>query len=145
MPKRKEPGRIKKWLWRLRPPKPGKKKEFEQQKFVPFEKKKVEGKVYFEAAKQWEAAKKACKGNPQFAYFLSAFYRELEHPLLLKESKEEKHHFEQRQSDRERDWKVRKEPMDEVKRRTFVTSISPQEAAQELLLLGSMTPKARMR
>ena len=141
MRKKKQPGRLKKWWWKLWPPSPGKTKAFDQKKFVPHKTKMVEGETYYDASKQWEAAKEACKGNPKFAYFLSELYGELEHPLLLKQTQEERHNFEQRQRDRERDWELRKEPMEEAKRRTFVTSITPAQAAQELLVLGAMTPR----
>ena len=143
MPKRKQPGALKRLWWRFRPPRPAKKKAFERKKLVPFEEKVVEGKTYLEASKQWNAAKEACKGDQNLAYYLSEIYRELGHPLLLKETREERHHFEQRLRDRERAIDAGVPVPEEITPQTFVKSITPEDAAKELLVLGAMTPRPK--
>ena len=112
---------------------------------VPSNIKMIGKETYYEAASEWKAAKEHCVSDPQLAAVLAEKYRNLEHPLLLQERQEEKHLFEQRQRDAERQAEISGRPVREVERRVFPVTLKPEDAAAQLLILGSRTPKPKIR
>jgi hypothetical protein len=143
MPRRRKTGLWKRIFETVKSVSRGRKAKL--QTLVPSEKKVVEGRTYYLAAQQWKAAKAQCVSNPRLAAQLAELYRKLDHPLLLQETREDKHLVEQRQRDRERALDAGLKEVEEVKPRIFVKSLKPEDAANQLLVLGSKTPKPKLR
>ena len=115
-------------------------------KLIPFETKVFEGHgILYDAVKQWTAAKQACASNPRLAAKLADAYRSLDHPIFVKQSTEQKFMVEHRQRDEERQAQVEGREPKEIKPRVYPTVIKPEDAANQLLVLGSRTPKPRLR